>query len=93
MDAFYNFAITPYMQLSVDAQWISPGIRSSTIAWGARNPAQHAVLSPRGATVGSDDECGGQLVTRWMRFGVAAVIVLTILVDTMIPAFETRTIL
>jgi porin len=28
-EAFYNFAITPYLQLSLDAQWISPGIRSS----------------------------------------------------------------
>jgi porin len=29
VEAFYNFAITPYLQLSLDAQWISPGIRSS----------------------------------------------------------------
>jgi hypothetical protein len=32
-EAFYNFAITPYLQLSLDAQWISPGIRSSGDAW------------------------------------------------------------
>jgi len=29
VEAFYNFAITPYLQLSFDAQWISPGINSS----------------------------------------------------------------
>jgi porin len=29
VEAFYNFAITPALQLSFDAQWISPGIRSS----------------------------------------------------------------
>jgi hypothetical protein len=28
-EAFYNVAITPYVQLSFDAQWISPGINSS----------------------------------------------------------------
>ena len=25
LEAFYNFAITPYVQLSFDAQWISSG--------------------------------------------------------------------
>lgn len=29
VEAFYNLAITPWLQLSADAQWISPGIRSS----------------------------------------------------------------
>jgi porin len=33
LEAFYNFAITPWLQLSADAQWISPGIRSSDDAW------------------------------------------------------------
>ena len=33
VEAFYNFAVTPWMQLSLDAQWISPGIRSSDDAW------------------------------------------------------------
>jgi len=33
VEAFYNFAVTPWMQLSLDAQWISPGIRSSGDAW------------------------------------------------------------
>jgi porin len=33
VEAFYNFAITPYVQLSLDAQWISQGIRSSDDAW------------------------------------------------------------
>jgi porin len=33
LEAFYNFAITPYVQLSFDAQWISPGINSSHNAW------------------------------------------------------------
>jgi hypothetical protein len=28
-EAFYNFAITPYLQLTFDAQWISPGVNSS----------------------------------------------------------------
>ena len=28
-DAFYNFAITPSVQLSADIQWIAPGIESS----------------------------------------------------------------
>jgi hypothetical protein len=29
VEAFYNFAITPYLQLSPDVQWISQGINSS----------------------------------------------------------------
>jgi porin len=29
VEAFYNFAITPWLQLSLDAQWISSGIRAS----------------------------------------------------------------
>jgi len=29
VEAFYNFAITPWLQLSFDSQWISPGITSS----------------------------------------------------------------
>jgi len=33
VEAFYNFAITPWLQLSLDAQWISPGIQSSDNAW------------------------------------------------------------
>jgi porin len=33
VEAFYNFAITPYVQLTLDAQWISPGIQSSDNAW------------------------------------------------------------
>ena len=32
MEAFYNFAITPWMQLSADVQWISQGIGSSNDA-------------------------------------------------------------
>jgi hypothetical protein len=28
-EAFYNFAITPWLQFTLDAQWISPGINSS----------------------------------------------------------------
>ena len=28
-DAFYNFAITPSVQLSADIQWIASGIESS----------------------------------------------------------------
>jgi porin len=33
VEAFYNFAITPWLQLSADAQWISPGKQSSQDAW------------------------------------------------------------
>jgi porin len=33
VEAFYNFAITPWMQLSADAQWISPGKTLSEDAW------------------------------------------------------------
>jgi porin len=33
VEAFYNIAITPSVQISFDAQWISPGIRSSDDAW------------------------------------------------------------
>jgi len=33
LEAFYNFAITPWLQLSLDAQWVSPGIRSSDNTW------------------------------------------------------------
>jgi porin len=29
VEAYYNFAITPWLQLSADAQWISQGIKSS----------------------------------------------------------------
>lgn len=29
VEAFYNFAITPYVQLSLDAQWVTQGIKSS----------------------------------------------------------------
>ena len=29
LEAFYNFAITPYVQLSADVQWISSGIRAN----------------------------------------------------------------
>jgi porin len=38
VEAFYNFAITPYLQLTLDAQWISPGINSSddVVALGTR---------------------------------------------------------
>jgi porin len=28
-EAYYNYAITPWLQLSADVQWISPGIKSS----------------------------------------------------------------
>lgn len=31
-EMFYNFAITPFAQLSLDTQWISPGIVSSDTA-------------------------------------------------------------
>jgi porin len=33
VEAFYNLAITPWLQLTLDAQWISPGIQSSDNAW------------------------------------------------------------
>jgi hypothetical protein len=33
VEAFYNFAITPWLQLSADVQRISPGIKSSDNAW------------------------------------------------------------
>ena len=33
MEAFYNFAITPALQPTFDAQWIKPGFQSSTDAW------------------------------------------------------------
>ena len=33
VEAFYNFAITPWMQLTADVQWISQGIKSSQDAW------------------------------------------------------------
>lgn len=38
VEAFYNFAITPWLQLSFDAQWISQAIRSSddAVALGTR---------------------------------------------------------
>jgi porin len=29
IEAFYNFAITPWLQLSADVQWIDPGIKAS----------------------------------------------------------------
>jgi porin len=29
VEAFYNFAITPWLQFTLDAQWISPGVNSS----------------------------------------------------------------
>jgi porin len=33
VEAYYNFAITPWLQLSADVQWINPGITSSDDAW------------------------------------------------------------
>ena len=33
VEAYYNFAITPWLQLSVDVQWINPGITLSDDAW------------------------------------------------------------
>jgi porin len=33
VEAFYNLAITPALQLSFDGQWIRPGLQSSTDAW------------------------------------------------------------
>jgi porin len=33
VEAFYNYAITPWLQLSGSAQWVSPGIESSDDAW------------------------------------------------------------
>jgi porin len=33
VEAYYNFAITPWMQLSANVQRISPGIKSSDDAW------------------------------------------------------------
>ena len=33
VEAYYNYAITPWLQLSADVQWISPGIKSSDDAW------------------------------------------------------------
>jgi carbohydrate-selective porin OprB len=26
IEAYYNFAITPWLQVSADVQWVSPGI-------------------------------------------------------------------
>lgn len=33
IEGYYNFAITPWLQLSADLQYISPGIRDSKNAW------------------------------------------------------------
>jgi hypothetical protein len=44
VEAFYNFAITPALQLSFDAQWISPGIRSSHDAEFS-GATQHSILT------------------------------------------------
>lgn len=33
VEAFYNVAITPWLQLTLDAQWLSQGISSSEDAW------------------------------------------------------------
>jgi porin len=33
IEAFYNFAITPWLQLSADVQWVAPGIRSVDDTW------------------------------------------------------------
>ena len=33
LEGFYNFAITPWLQLSGDAQWLSSAKRSSENAW------------------------------------------------------------
>jgi porin len=33
VEAYYNFAITPWFQLSFDVQYINPGISTSTNAW------------------------------------------------------------
>jgi porin len=33
VEAFYNVAITPWLQLSADVQWIIPGKTSSDNAW------------------------------------------------------------
>ena len=33
VEAYYNLAITPWLQLSADVQWINPGITSSDDAW------------------------------------------------------------
>jgi len=33
VEAFYNFAITPAVHLSLDVQWIDPGIQSTDDTW------------------------------------------------------------
>ncbi len=33
VEAYYNFAITPWLQLTADVQWISPGIKPSDDGW------------------------------------------------------------
>jgi porin len=33
LEGFYNFAITPWIQISADVQWISSGIQSNDNAW------------------------------------------------------------
>ena len=33
LEAFYNYAITPWLQLSGDVQWIDPGIKSNDDVW------------------------------------------------------------
>jgi carbohydrate-selective porin OprB len=38
IEAYYNFAITPWLQISADLQWISSGIKSNddALALGTR---------------------------------------------------------
>ena len=38
LEAYYNFAITPWAQLSADVQWVNQGLSTSKNAWvmGAR---------------------------------------------------------
>ena len=38
VEAYYNFAVTPWMQVSADVQWISPGIKrnKSALVFGSR---------------------------------------------------------
>jgi hypothetical protein len=33
LEAYYNFALTPWMQITADVQWVDPGISTSDDAW------------------------------------------------------------
>jgi porin len=33
LEAYYNFAVTPWLQISADVQWVDQGISTSDDAW------------------------------------------------------------